>query len=60
MTDPEELERQAKAAMERMKDPDPWTKEQQNQHRFDDFMEDIMSLLFAAAISGILIAVLLN
>lgn len=53
MTDPEKLERQSK-------DPDPWTKEQQNQHRFDDFMEDIMSLLFAAAISGILIAVLLN
>lgn len=53
MTDPEELEQKAK-------DPDPWTKEQENQHRFDDFMEDIMSLLFAAAISGILIAVLLN
>lgn len=60
MTDPEELEQQAKAAMKRMQDPDPWSKEQQDQHRFDNFMEDIMSLLFAAAISGILIAVLLN
>ena len=60
MTDPEELERQAKAAMERMKDPDPWSKEQQDQHRLDNLMEDIMSLLFAAAVSGILSAVLLN
>jgi hypothetical protein len=60
MTDPEELERQAKAAMERMKDPDPWTKEQQDQHRFDNFMEDTMSLLLAAAVSGLLIAILLT
>lgn len=53
MIDPKELE-------SRSKDPDPWAKEQQDQHRFDNFMEDIMSLLFAAAISGILIAILLN
>jgi len=53
MTDPEELERQAKAAGERMQDPDPWTKEQQDQHRFDNFMEDTMSLLLAAAVSGL-------
>jgi hypothetical protein len=60
MTDPEELERQAKAAGERMQDPDPWTKEQQDQHRFDNFMEDTMSLLLAAAVSGLLIAILLT
>jgi hypothetical protein len=60
MTDPEELERQAKAAMERTPDPDPWTKEQQDQHRFDNFMEDTMSLLLAAAVSGLLIAILLT
>lgn len=60
MTDPEELERQAKEAVKQTQDPDPWTKEQQDQHRFDTFMEDTMSLLLAAAVSGLLIAILLT
>jgi hypothetical protein len=59
MTDPEELERQAKAAMEKMKDPDPWTKEQQ-ETQFDNLLENIMTILFTAVVSGILLAVLLS
>ena len=59
MTDPEELERQAKAAMERMKDHDPWNKEQQ-ETQFDNLLENIMTILFTAVVSGILLAVLLS
>lgn len=57
MTDPEELERKA---LSNSQEPDPWSKEQQTQDRFDNLMEDTMSLILAAAISGILIAALLN
>lgn len=52
MTDPEELERQAK-------DHDPWTKEQQ-ETQFDNLLENIMTILFTAVVSGILLAVLLS
>lgn len=52
MTDPEELEQKAK-------DHDPWTKEQQ-ETQFDNLLENIMTILFTAVVSGILLAVLLS